>query len=132
MANFVQSMEPLQGSSNLIRNHYRLFHVLYSIGRRYTELRATVNAPQPEGVELKSAMDGYLSELGYQPELWTAMGNELSPGSMAVGEATSTEVCMDDASAFFDGEQDHSSGMANWLCLSQQMMGLLDKEDFVL
>ncbi|PLB53981.1 hypothetical protein P170DRAFT_451884 [Aspergillus steynii IBT 23096] len=123
---FVTSMEGSCQESGAIAKHHRLFQVFYRVAERYTELMCSPTLMQEDRRNLKSQVDLHLSALGLQPN-----------GSYMVGQPTAEAGPMASSATVDMGPSDQDwpqQGflLGSWFSFNQQMMDLMDQNDFAL
>lgn len=130
MHTFVCSLESACEHSSAIAKHHALFQVFHNVAARYTELKSTSTPTQPEQAEHRVEMGTYLSELGFQPHMIPASrdGIEGAAGGSAA-ETPYVPMILARDGLVGNEEAEQAEQLANWLTVSQQMMGLLDNNE---
>ena len=136
MQTFVTSLESACSSSKAIAKHHRLLQVFNSVALRYTELRGASPASQGETERLRMEMDTQLHALGLQ----VRAGSVPAPSMPGVGE-TDTMGAWHGAegmarlghfSAGVDSLEEQSQQLGNWFSFGQNMMELVDENEWLL
>lgn len=132
MHNFVSSLESACEQSSAIAKHHALFQVFHNVAARYIELKTASTPTQPEQAEQRVEMGTYLSELGFQPQMVPPSRDEIEGpgGTGSEVEAPYVPIMMPREVPVGYEEVDQAAQLANWLTVSQQMMGLLDNNEF--
>lgn len=132
MYTFVCSLESACEHSSAITKHHALFQVFHNVAARYTELKSASTPTQPEQAEHRVEMGTYLSELGFQPHMIPASRDGIegaAGGSGSAADAPYVPMMMAGEVSGGYEEADQAAQLANWLTVSQQMMGLLDSNE---
>lgn len=131
MHTFVSSLESACEQSTAIAKHHALFKVFHNVAARYIELKSASTPTQPEQAEQRVEMGTYLSELGFQPQMVPPSrdGIEGAGGTGSAVEAPYMPMMIPGEVSGGYEEVDQAAQLANWLTVSQQMMGLLDNNE---
>lgn len=133
MHTFVKSLESAREHSAAIAKHHDLFQVFHDVAVRYTELKAASTPAQPEQVEHRVAMDTYLSELGFQPQVGAAATRDGNQNGAGRSTEAAEAAYLPSALPSLEGSGGHEEAgqgaqLGNWYTVSQQMMGWLDND----
>ncbi|KAI9040798.1 fungal specific transcription factor domain-containing protein [Aspergillus affinis] len=132
MQTFVASLESACSGSRAIAKHHRLFQVFKSVALRYTELWSSSSVSQGESARLRMAMDTRLHALGLQVRA------DLVPGVSEVNTtggwpgAGRVDGLGHSNAPGMDPMEEHSLQLGNWFSFGQNMMELVDENEWLL
>lgn len=137
MQTFVTSLESACPDSRAIARHHRLFQVFYSVAFRYSELRGASLPSQEESVRLRLEMDTQLNALGLQVQAGSAPGHDTgvpaeSNPMMTWSGAAGIDALGQFPAAGVDVWEEQSLRLGNWFSFSQNMMGLVEQNEWPL
>ncbi|KAJ5155562.1 hypothetical protein N7492_008365 [Penicillium capsulatum] len=137
MKTFVASLESACADSRAIAKQHSLFQVFYSVALRYTQLRGASPPSQEESARLRMEMDTQLNALGLQIQAGAATGQgvSVSDGANAMmvwPDAAGIDALDQFPAAGVDLWEEQSLRLGNWFSFSQNMMGLVEQNEWPL
>ncbi|KAI1469858.1 uncharacterized protein F4812DRAFT_450270 [Daldinia caldariorum] len=130
MQAFVSSLETASEHSSVIAKHHILFQGFHNVAVRYKELKSASTPVQQEQEELRLEMDSFLSELGFQTQAGSTAANATQdmalerPSGARFGEGVQSDMPKE----YQDVEQ--ALRLPRWYTMNQQIIGLLDNDEF--
>ncbi|KAL4753692.1 hypothetical protein BDW72DRAFT_201388 [Aspergillus terricola var. indicus] len=126
MQAFVASMESVCPHSPAIAKHHHLFHVFCTVAQRYCDIMSTASSSE-EQLRLRMEVDAQLSAFGLQSQLPAGISGPVPDKRMSSLGADTNCSGVD----IGDGTIDAADGfnLGGWFSFSQNIMGLLDRDD---